>query len=152
MIGFFVIVAAKAEEGGLLIRTAFAGREAGRFMSFPAIAVPAEISVADAIEEYFVQYRYTAFPVIDRGRPVGLIDVEHAEHVPHDRRATTSVADAAVLDPELVVDEHQDVAELLERPAFQRAGRAIVHTQHGLGVISITDVNRALRARELSAS
>jgi Zn-dependent protease len=152
VIGFFVIVAAKAEEGGLLIRTAFAGREAGRFMSFPAIAVPAEISVADAIEEYFVQYRYTAFPVIDRGRPVGLIDVEHVEHMPHDRRATTSVADAAVLDPELVVDEHQDVAELLERPAFQRVGRAIVNTQRGLGVISVTDVNRALRALELSAS
>jgi CBS domain-containing protein len=152
VVGVFVIVAAKAEEGGLLIRTAFAGREAGRFMSYPAITVPAEVSVAEAIEEYFIRHRYTAFPVIDRGRPVGLIDVEHVERVPHDRRATTTVAEAAVSDPELVVGEHQDVAELLERPTFQRVGRAIVHTRHGFGLISVTDVNRALRALELSSS
>jgi CBS domain-containing protein len=153
VIGFFVIVAAKAEEGGLRIRTAFAGREAGRFMSFPAIAVPAGISVSEAVEDYFVRHRYTAFPVIDGERAVGLIDIEHVERVPHDRRATTTVAEAAVSDPGLLVGEHQDVAELLERPAFQRVGRAIVSTEHGgLGVISVTDVNRALRALELSSS
>lgn len=150
VVGFFVIVAAKAEEGGLRIRTAFEGREAGRFMSFPAIAAPGAISVAEAVEDFFVRYRYTSFPVIEGGRPVGLIDIERVERVPEDRRATTTVADVAVTDPELVVGEHQDVAELLERPAFQRVGRAVVRTADGeLGVISTTDVNRALRALRL---
>lgn len=150
VIGFFVILAAKAEEGGLRVRTAFAGREAGRFMSFPAVAVPAEISIERAIEDYFVKYRYTAFPVIDRGRPVGLIDVQQVEKVPPQRRAATAVAEAMASDPELVIDEHQDVAELLEQPAFQRLGRAIVRTERGgLGIVSTTDVNRALRALEL---
>lgn len=150
VVGFFVIVAAKAEEGGLRIRTAFEGREAGRFMSFPAIAAPGAISVADAVEDFFVRYRYTSFPVIEGGRPVGLIDIERVERVPEERRATTTVADVAVTDPELVVGEHQDVAELLERPAFQRVGRAVVRTADGeLGVISTTDVNRALRALRL---
>lgn len=152
VVGIFVIVAAKAEEGGLRVRTAFAGREAGRFMSFPAIAVPAEISVERAVEDFFVRYRYTAFPVIENGQPVGLIDVSHTERVPASRRAETSVSEAAVVDPELVVDQHQDVAELLERPAFQRLGRAVVRTERGgVGLISITDVNRALRAIELSS-
>ncbi len=150
VIGFFVIVAAKAEEGGLRIRTAFAGREAGRFMSFPAVTIPAGISVADAVEDYFVRHRYTAFPVIDGKRPVGLIDVAHVERVPQSRRASTTVAEAAVSDPGLIVGEHQDVAELLEQPAFQRFGRVIVRTDRGgLGILSTTDVNRALRALEL---
>jgi Zn-dependent protease len=150
VIGFFVILAAKAEEGGLRVRTAFAGREAGRFMSFPAVAVPAEISIERAIEDYFVKHRYTAFPVIDGGRPVGLIDIAHVERVPSQRRATTTVAEAMASDPELLIDEHQDVAELLELPAFQRLGRAIVRTERGgLGIVSTTDVNRALRALEL---
>ena len=65
VIGFFVIVAAKAEEGGLRVRTAFAGREAGRFMSFPAVTVPAGASVEDAVERFFVRHRYSAFPVLD---------------------------------------------------------------------------------------
>lgn len=150
VIGFFVIVAAKAEEGGLRVRTAFAGREAGRFMSFPAVAVPAGISVERAIEDYFVKHRYTAFPVIDERGPIGLIDIGHVEKVPPQRHAATTVAEAMVCDPELVIDEHQDVAELLEQPAFQRLGRAIVRTERGeLGIVSTTDVNRALRALEL---
>jgi Zn-dependent protease len=154
MIGFFVVVAAKAEEGGLRIRTAFAGREAGRFMSFPAVSVPAGISVAEAIEDYFVPHRYTAFPVLDGGRPVGLIDMRTVEHVAAARRPTTTVGEVAIADRELVVDEHQDVAELLERPAFQRVGRAIVLSRgHAeVGIISITEVNRALRALELGSA
>jgi Zn-dependent protease len=152
VVGFFVVVAAKAEESGLRIRTAFAGREAGRFMAFPAVAMPAGISVEEAVRGYFGRHRYTSFPVLDGGRPVGLIDVEHVERVPSRQRAEKTVGEVAVLDPELVVDEHQDVAELLERPAFQRVGRAVVRTERGeVGLISITDVNRALRAIELGA-
>jgi Zn-dependent protease/CBS domain-containing protein len=149
-VGLFVVFAAKAEEGGLRIRTAFEGREAGRFMSFPAVTVPAGISVAEAVEEFFVRYRYTAFPVVEEGRPVGLIDVETVERLPADRRERAAVGEVAVADPALVVDEHQDVAELLERPVFQRVGRVIVVTGTGeLGILSVTDVNRALRALDL---
>jgi Zn-dependent protease len=150
LVGLFVVVAAKAEEGGLRVREAFEGREAGRFMSYPAVTVPAGISVAEAVEEFFVRYRYTAFPVVEAKGPVGLIDVEAVEGVPADRRRRTAVGEVAESDPELVVDESQDVAALLQRPVFQRVGRAVVVTSTGeLGVLSITDVNRALRALDL---
>lgn len=122
-------------------------------MSFPAVTVPAGISVEDAVAQYFVKHRYTAFPVIDGGRPVGLIDVEAVERLPASRRAATRVEEVATYDAQLVVDEHQDIAELLERPAFERAGRAIVLTERGaVGILSITDVNRALRAFELASA
>jgi len=150
VVGFFVIVAAKAEEGGLRVRTAFAGREAGRFMSFPAVTVPAGTSVEDAIEDFFVKHRYSAFPVLDGERLIGLLDFAAVQRVPEARRADTVAADLALDDEELVVDEHQDVAELLERPVFQRVGRAVVTTaKGGVGILSITDVNRALRALDL---
>src|SRR5512146_330186 len=153
LIGFFVVLAAKAEEGGLRIRTAFAGREAGRFMSFPAVTMPATIGVAEAVDGFFVRYRYSAFPVLDGDTPVGLLDMGTVERLPAAQRATTSVGQVAIRDRDLIVDQHQDVAELLERPAFQRVGRAIVLTGDGgeVGVISITDVNRALRAFELES-
>jgi hypothetical protein len=70
--------------------------------------------------------------------------------VPEARRAGTTAAELALDDEELVVDEHQDVAELLEGPAFQRVGRAVVTTtKGGVGILSITDVNRARRALDL---
>ena len=150
LVGIFVVFAAKAEEGGLRVRTAFAGREAGRFMSFPAVTVRAGATVEEAVEDLFVRYRYSAFPVLDGDRPVGLVDLHAVERVPAHRRATVTVGEVAVLDPDLVVDEHQDVAELLERPVFQRVGRAVVLTQgRDVGILSITDVNRALRAFDL---
>jgi hypothetical protein len=53
-------------------------------------------------------------------------------------------------DPQLFIDEHTDVAELLDRPAFQRVGRAVVLPRPGgVGILSLTEVERAVRAREL---
>ncbi len=153
LVGFFVVIAAKSEEGGLRVRVAFQGREAGRLMSYPAVAIPAETSVEDAVARFFVPYRYTAFPVLEGSRPVGVIDVAAVGRVPGERRAATTVGEIAALDPELIVGEHEDVAGLLERPAFQRVGRAVVLTEAGeVGILSITDVNRVLRALELAGS
>lgn len=153
LVGFFVIVAARAEETGLHVRVALSGREAGRLMSAPAIAIPARTSVAAAVEDYFVRYRYSAFPVLDGARLVGLVNLEAVGRVPAERRAGTTVEQIAIDDPTLVVDEHQDVAELLERPAFQRVGRAVVLAPGGeVGIVSITDVNQVMRALDLASA
>lgn len=151
LIGVFVIAAAKAEAEGLRARTAFSGREARNLMTFPAVSVPAAISVADAVQDYFVARRFSAFPVLEGESLVGLIDRATVERVPTARRATTTVGEVCLRDPGLVVEESQDVAELLERPAFQRVGRAIVTSPDGrLGIVSITDVNQVLKALELA--
>jgi Zn-dependent protease/predicted transcriptional regulator len=150
--GFFVIVAARAEENGLRARVALRGREAGQLMSFPAVTIPADTSLDDALQNYFLRYRYSAFPVMDGGRAIGLVDLETIEQVPAARRASTRVAEVANRDPSLLIDEHEDVAELLERPAFREVGRAVVRTAGDqVGIISITDVERLRRALELAS-
>jgi Zn-dependent protease len=152
LVGFFVVVAARAEEGGLRVRTAFEGREAGRLMSYPAVTVPAAATLEEAIDRYFMRHRYSAFPVLDGDRLVGLLDMAAVQRVPTERRRDTTAGEVALYDPGLLVDERQDVAELLERPVFQRVGRAIVLGERGgVGILSITDVNRALRALDLQA-
>jgi len=152
-VGVFIVIAARAEERGLRIRIAFTGREAGRLMTAPAIAVPAGTSVADTVEDYFVRHRHPAFPVTEAGRAVGLVDRRAVERVPAASRAATTVGEIAARDEGLLIDEHQDVAELLERPAFQQHGRAVVVLPGGeLGIVSITDVEQVLRALELAAA
>ncbi len=151
LIGLFVIAAAKAEQGGLRIRTAFAGREARNLMTHPAVCVPAAISVADALQNYFIARGFAAFPVLDGEHPVGLIDRAAVDRVPPERRSGTTVGEIAIQEPSLIIGESQDVAELLERPAFQRVGRALVTSPSGdLGILSITDVTEVLRALELA--
>lgn len=151
LIGVFVIAAARAEAEGLRVRLAFRGREVGNLTSFPAACMPAEISVEDALRDYFVPRRFAAFPVLAGGRVVGLLDRTAIERVPPSRRAATTVGEACLDDPSLIVEASTDAVELLERPAFQRVGRAIVTGPAGqLGIVSITDVNRVLRALELA--
>jgi Zn-dependent protease len=56
------------------------------------------------------------------------------------------------LDPELLVDEDVDLGELVARPAFLRAGRAVVRRSDGtLGIVSMEDVEELARAVELVA-
>ena len=146
----FVAGAAKVEERGLLIRTAFTGREAGRLMTYPAVSIPAATTVREALRDYFAVRGYRAFPVLDGERLLGLLDADTARRVPAVERDALTAGELVSYQPELVVDEHQDVAELLERPAFERLGRALVLTSAGgIGIVSITDVQRVLRALEL---
>jgi Zn-dependent protease len=151
LVGLFVIAAARAEENGLRVRVALTGRSAGRLMSFPAVAIPASATIAEAIDTYFVGAKHPAFPVVADGQLVGMIDTERVQGVPPQERASTRVGDVAFDDTALVVREDQDVAELIERPSFARVGRAVVLTADGgIGLLSITDVNRVLRALELA--
>ncbi len=151
LIGIFVIAAAKAESEGLWARTALSGRLARNLMSAPAICVPARISIEEAVSGYFLAHPLSAFPVLDDGQLVGLIDRHTVERMPERSRGATRVGDACIKEPSLVIEESQDVAELLDRPAFRRVGRATVRIPDGsFGIVSITDVNRTLRALELA--
>ena len=150
LIGIFVIAASRAEENGTLVRTALGGRAAGNLATLPAVTIPARITVAEAIHDYFVPRRFAAFPVLDGERVIGLLDAATVEEIPVGARETTSVREATIADRALIFGAGQDVASLYERPAFQRVGRAVVVARDGsIGIVSITDVRRVLRALEL---
>ncbi len=149
LIGFFLTVASGQQALGAQVQRAFSGVRASKLMSAPVVSMPGETSVTAAVAEYFLPYRYTAFPVIDEhGRALGLVSVAQIERLTSQQRSTRQVAEIADRDPELLVDEDEDVARLLERPAFTRVGRAVVldRRRQPVGLVSITDVQRALRA------
>ena len=80
-----------------------------------------------------------------------MLSLKHLEPPPHPHRPTATVAQLADRDPALLVGDHEDVAHLLQEPAFGRVGRAAVvdASGHPVGVVSITDVQREVRARHL---
>lgn len=114
------------------------------------------LAVAGSAEEaaqVFATHRHPAFPVVESGRVVGLLTLERVEELLRAHRAATPVRDVADTDADLVIDEHLDLAELLERPAFQRLGRAVVVPDRGpVGIVSMTEVQRALRTMRLPRS
>ncbi len=153
LIGFFIVMAAGAQAAGAEAQAALSGVSASELMSTPVVSVPERASAAQASTEWFVPYRYTSFPVVDeRGRAVGLVSVTQIEALRGPQRDARRVGEIADRDAGLLVAGTEDVSRLLERPAFARIGRAVVIDEFGrpVGLVSITDVQRALRASRLT--
>jgi Zn-dependent protease len=153
LIGFFIATAAGQQAAGAELRAALSGIPARELMSSPVVSIPGATPVAIAATDYFVRYRYTSFPVVDElGRALGLLMLTQIQSPAiRDRRART-IAEIADRDTGLIVGEGEDVVDLLARAAFTRVGRAVVVDELGVpvGLVSITDVERALRAARLS--
>ncbi len=152
LIGIFVVMAAGQQAAGAQLQAALSGVHASQLMSSPVVSIPERTSVERARADYFVPYRYTSFPVVDaRGRAVGLLSLTRVEAPARPQLAAREVAELVDRDPQLIVTADEDVARLLERPAFGRFGRAVVIDEDSrpVGLISVTDVQRALRASRL---
>jgi Zn-dependent protease/CBS domain-containing protein len=148
VVGFFLVTAAGAERVQEHVVAALTGIAVRELMSAPVITIPSTLAL-DQAQRYFERYRYTAFPVIDpAGYAVGLLSIERLERTPRSPWHDQLVGELADRDPALLVDEHDDVTTLLERPAFARVGRAaVIDASHRpIGIVSITDIQRAIRA------
>ena len=151
LIGVFVIAAASAERMQEQVVAMFTGVSAGEVMSHPAVTLPAASTVSDAIS-YFIRYRFTAFPVVDLvGRALGLVSIDGISRLPRSKWVTTPVEEVVDRDRALLIGEREDVAHLLDRSAFQRVGRAVVVDDVGrpVGIVSVTDIERRLRATRI---
>ena len=150
VIGAFIVMAAAAETRHVQLAVAFAGVHAGDLMTAPAITISVDAS-AEVAAEFFRAYRVTALPVTSMGRAVGLLTVDTLEALPHETWPETRVGEICDRDPELLVEPGEDVLQVVERGAFIRDGRAVVVGRDGAaaGILSITDVQRALRMRAL---
>ena len=156
-IGFFVATAAGQQAAGAQIRSVFAGEHASDLMSSQVVVIPGELSLDGATNDYFGRYPYTAFPVVDaNGRAIGLLtlDAAKAALAATGPSGPARVAEVADRDPSLRVPAGADVAALLEDPSFARVGRAVVVDPAGKpsGVVSITDVQRAIRSAQMRAA
>jgi Zn-dependent protease len=153
LIGFFVVTAARSQAMGAEVQAALSGVHVRELMSTPVVSVPAEMSAAQAGRDFFLAYRYTSFPVVDeRGRALGLVSLAQIEALTPEQRERRRVGEIAERDRTLLVGEEDDVAGLLELAAFARVGRAVAVDAFGrpVGLVSITDVQRTLRASLLS--
>ena len=153
LIGFFIVMAAGQQAAGAELEAALSGVHARELMSSPVVSIPGDTSIAGAARDYFVLYRYTSFPVVDEfGRALGLLTLTQMQSptVTHD--GVQRAAEIADRDAALIVGEDEDVTQLLSRPAFMRVGRAVVVDDRRVpvGLVSVTDVERALRAARLS--
>jgi Zn-dependent protease len=139
---------------GALVQTEFATRIEGitvaDLMDSEPVAIPENVSVEDALDEYFLRYRWPWFFVVDAAhRFRGLVERDAADAVPETSRASARVAEVVEehSDDDFQVDFDAPLESLLGNESMRRLGAlAAVDSEGRLrGVITAEQVGRALR-------
>ncbi len=112
------------------------------------VAIPADISVERALDEYFLRYRWPWFPVVDAAhRFLGLLERDRADEVPEVSRASSNVSDLIDPDQGLFIRDDTPLDSLLSNQNLRRLGALMAVDADGRlsGVITVEQVGRALR-------
>ena len=112
------------------------------------VAIPGDLSVEQALDEYFLRYRWPWFPVVDAGRRfLGLVMRDRADEVPELSRASSHVSDLVDHDIGLFVRDDTPLDALLANQNLRRLGALMAVDAEGRlsGVVTIEQVGRALR-------
>lgn len=154
LVGGFLVFAARAEAQASIVTHALGDQTVADLMSSPPVTLRAGMTVDEAIDRGFARYLFSAFPVTDPdGRALGIVTQNDVRALPGPERVVTPLISIAHRDPELRLAPTRNAAELLGDPNFRRVGRAVVVDREGypVGIISVTDVERRLRAAGLVA-
>jgi len=112
------------------------------------VAIPGDLSIEQALDEYFLRYRWPWFPVVDAGRRfLGLLMRDRADEVPEFERAGSHVSDLVDHDIGLFVRDDTPLDALLANQNLRRLGALMAVDAEGRlsGVVTIEQVGRALR-------
>jgi predicted transcriptional regulator len=114
------------------------------------VTIPGEISIEQALDEYFLRYRWPWFPVVDAAhRFLGLLNRDAADEVPEVSRAGSTVSEIVDADRGLFVRDDTPLDAQLSNQNLRRFGALMAVDADGRlrGVITLEQVSRALQAR-----
>ncbi len=148
-IGWFLLQAATAEARYIATEAALAGLRVRDLMVRKPVTVDGDLTIGQFMDEVAQSRRFTTYPVVDADRPIGLLAFSSVAAVPRSEWDTRRVRDAMIpLDgvPLLTEDETAvDALTALSSPTSNRG--LVVENGHLAGLLSITDLTRALEVR-----
>jgi Zn-dependent protease len=150
ILGFVLYQSARAAQVQSEVASRISGMTVGDVMDREPVAIPDQLSVAEALDRYFLRYRWPWFPVVDAAQRLrGLLKRGAADAVPEVRRPSATVGEVAETDPtgELRVPEDAPLESLLGNEQLRRLGALMAVDSDGRlrGVITLDQVGRALR-------
>jgi Zn-dependent protease len=148
-IGVLINGSARAATFQTAISSRIEGMRVADVMDTEPVAIPDQLSVEQALDEYFLRYRWPWFPVVDAAqRFKGLLIRESADQVPEVSRATARVGELVEPDPgSLHINIDAPLDALLGNEALRRLGALVAVDADGRlrGVVTAEQVGRALR-------
>ena len=147
--GWFLLIAAGAEDRYLLARQALRGLRVRDLAVHDPVTARPDLTIGEFMDEVVWKTRYTTYPVTENGHALGLLPFRCVAEVPRNEWETRTVRDCMVPAKEVPVvsanDELIDAAAELAGSDLHRA--LVVDGERFVGLLSATDVARALEIR-----
>jgi len=145
-LGWFLLGAAAAELRYVAVREALGGMRVGDLMVREPASVTSSLSLGEFMDDVVSPRRYTTYPVVDDGHPVGLLPFRCVAQVPRAEWDHRTVGDCMLSRSEVpVLDEDEALTDALAELGESDVGRGLVVEDDRLvGFLSITDVAKAL--------
>lgn len=149
LIGFLINGSARAATVETTVTSRLEGIVVGDVMDESPVAIPTHSSIHQALEEYFLRYQWSWFPVTDdQGRFSGVIIRDEAESVAEVERAGTTVGEHLESSSGgFHIREDAPLESLLGNPDMRKFGAMMVTDKAGRlsGVVTIEQLGRALK-------
>jgi Zn-dependent protease/CBS domain-containing protein len=148
-IGWFLLIAATAEDRVTLSRQALSGLRVGDLAVRDPVTAHPDLTIGEFMDEIVWKTRHTTYPVTDNGHALGLLPFRRVAEVPRSEWEQRTVRDCMVpADRVPVVSEDEDLADAAAELAENDLHRAlVVNGDRFVGLLSATDVARALEIR-----
>ena len=150
LIGWMLGSTARDTANRSKLNTKLGGLRVADVMDSEPVAIPAGATVEQALDEYFLRYRWPWFPVVDAGqRFIGLLNRGTADAVPETSRNSQVVSE--IIDPGgstgQTVGSDEPLDALLANVELRRLGGLAAVDADGrlTGIVTLEQVGRALR-------
>jgi len=149
LIGFLINGSARAATAETTVARALEGMKVGDVMDESPVAIPAHTSIHQALDEYFLRYQWSWFPVTDEaGRFAGVIIRDEADEVEETERTSATVGEHLVLSSGgFHIRDDAPLDSLLGNQDMRKFGALMVTDQTGrlAGVVTVEQLGRALK-------
>jgi Zn-dependent protease/CBS domain-containing protein len=145
-VGWFLLGAASAEARYVATAQALDGLRVRDLMVRAPVTVDADVSLGRFMDDVAWSRRYTTYPVLEDGRPVGLLAFRSVAAVPREEWDTRRVREAMIGRENVpVLTEDEPAIDALAELSTSEVNRGLVLDDGRLaGFLSITDLARAL--------
>jgi len=146
-IGWFLVQAARSSYQDLQLQQLLRGVEAEAVMASDLVRIPPELSLQEAVDDYFMRYDHSGFPVEEGGRTIGLLTLRGVRRVPREQWPTRRVRDHMVpLNEQVVVAPEARMDGVVGKLQDGQANRVlVVEDGEVVGIITPSDLTRWLR-------
>ncbi len=147
LLAFLLYQAASAAVAQGSIGRRIANIRVADIMDREPVTIPAEVTLIDAQEQYFMRYRWPWFAVVDPARHfLGVIRLQRLEAEIAAGRPALEVVDALETDLPVRIGEEAPLETLLGSEGLGRLGAMVAVDADGVlqGVVTLAEVRRAL--------